>query len=1432
MMRSNFWLISAILLSVPFSEAVSQKLLNPKADYSQGRYFNYTNSEPGADITTTAIYFDKKGFLWSGGYTGVYRFDGMEYRGFPSGTTDKTGIAGNQVSSITEDRHGELWIATFGALNLLERKTWTFRHFFPDSTNLMDPSNRIHYIYPDSKGLLWLITGGDLFNFDPGKNKFRRFEIDSLSHRREMNAASRPGKLLEDREGRIWLATPYGLYCYDPAGDEFRSFHHTRGNNGSLPGNDITFITEDKTGKLWCAVNGHGLVLVSDPKQGIFLKIENRVRKNLQADFDNILTLLPDSKGNIWSFGYGTVSCFNPLQNQSKNYILPPQNEFLPIYHFPELRFEFAFEDGKGDIWFLHSLEGFLFRFDPDAETLRLSFVPNWSVFNAMVDNSGSFWFACGRNNIWSFTTDGIPFTVTPVANEFNVMGVRCNTITEDDRFLWIVLSSGIYRSKKNGMNFSFDPVKFFFPDGSSYASSILRDKDNNIWFARDNGTISALHPNRIDYTDYTLPEGHTGPVTDMRQDKNGNIWFISPYVIFRKGRDENIISMYSITNDSLSDYISGGLFNVFIDSKDNMWFASFGNGIYSLNIETGRVKFYGPSQGLDMPFGDYCMRIAEDSKGKIMALYFMKGLFSLDPDLGHFSKIGSDHHLTEARIFMDLFIDNNDRIVLSHSEGFTFFDSGKNKIDNVVHPMPTGKAIMFKTREGNLLFCSGNQLLHFRDTMTINTSVPQVLITSLLVNGKEYSDFNNGASDITDVDRIELDHRENNLRISFVALNYRHASRNMYRYFLKGIDNDTVTVGADFRFAEYKKIRPGTYTFWVTGSNDDKVWNETGRTLEITINRPWYSSGLFYVLTFFIISSTIILIFQWRTRYLRHEKEMMEKIVEERTAELKQKNMQIEELDRVKTRFFAEISHEIRTPLSLIVGPVETMISEKEGEDDEFTVKWLKVIRRNGKRLLELVNQLLDISKLDAGKMKLILEKSDIFKNLRILAAGFQSVAETRKIEFIVRIPDEPLLEYFDRDKTEKITSNLLINAFKFTPAGGKVVCDIRSICLDITGKSPVLHITISDTGTGIRREDIDKIFDRFFSMDGEWDSDGRGTGIGLALTSEFVKMMHGQIHVSSEPGKGSEFSVSIPLGIGHLNENDYFLVDSVGDELTEKDCIPYSVIETSVPNSDTDQNKQQLLVIEDNDDLRHFLRDNLSNDFTVIESGNGRSGLESALSRIPDIIITDIIMHDLNGLDICRQLKEDERTSHIPIIMLTARTTADDRIAGLKSGADDYLFKPFDIHELKARIVNLLNQRQILKKRFGLLTGYELQAADIESVDEKFLKKVSEIIKNNIRDFDFDVGALQEKLGMSRVHLYRKIKAIAGISPHDMIYNYRMQEAARLIKSKSGNYAEISFSVGFSNPAYFSKWFRDYYGVSPREYFTQINNAKDQTL
>jgi CheY-like chemotaxis protein/AraC-like DNA-binding protein/nitrogen-specific signal transduction histidine kinase len=521
------------------------------------------------------------------------------------------------------------------------------------------------------------------------------------------------------------------------------------------------------------------------------------------------------------------------------------------------------------------------------------------------------------------------------------------------------------------------------------------------------------------------------------------------------------------------------------------------------------------------------------------------------------------------------------------------------------------------------------------------------------------------------------------------------------------------------------------------------------------------------------------------------------------------------EVIDGIKSKFFANISHEFRTPLTLILGPAEKI----EKNQSTNPVKDARIITRNSKRLLQLVNQLLDLSKLDAGKLKLEASAGNIVSFVKGTALSFESFSESRDVLLRIKSDKEFIEVYFDREKMIKVLSNLLSNAFKFTPQMGNVIITITET-LDKT-----VEIKIRNNGVGIQQKELPKLFDRFYQVDSSQTKEYEGTGIGLALVRELIELHHGTITVDSETGDNekpgwTEFTIILPLGRAHLKDDEITTADKDKTEKNttleeEKYLSPKALVESEPVQDNT---KTMVLVVEDNYDMRQYIKESLSDSYVVEEAVNGEQGVRIAENIVPDLIISDLMMPKMDGNELARILKNDERTSHIPIIILTAKSGQENKIEGLQTGADDYLTKPFDLQELRVRVENLINIRKKLQEKFSKGEFLSKPAGKkLKSIDEKFLARVLEVIEKHLSEEDFSIEECSSEVGMSRTHLHKKLRALVGKSPSQYVRTVRLYRAKLMIEEEKGNISEVAYSVGFSSPAYFSKCFKDQFGYPP---------------
>ena len=671
----------------------------------------------------------------------------------------------------------------------------------------------------------------------------------------------------------------------------------------------------------------------------------------------------------------------------------------------------------------------------------------------------------------------------------------------------------------------------------------------------------------------------------------------------------------------------------------------------------------------------------------------------------------------------------------------------------------------------------------------------------------------------ISELKNITFPYYQNDLRFDYIGLQYSEPEKNKYKYILENFDEDWVTAGIQ-KNATYTNLEPGEYIFRVTAANRDGVWNKKGASLKIIITPPWWKTNPAYF--FFALLFFSIIYFIWKMQLkrirIKHDYEMSRFEAEK-----------LHEVEEMKSRFFTNISHEFRTPLTLILGPVKQIIEKLNNskmKDD------LIVVHRNANKLLGLVNQLLDISKIESGKMKLRASAQNIVALLKAYVLSFVSYVERKKITLEFKSTEDEIIAYIDKEKIEKIFNNILSNAFKFTPEGGSITVGVKIVYNHPPSTNyqfpKCIEITISDTGIGIPEENISNIFDRFYQVDGSHKREQVGTGIGLALTKELVELHKGKIQVESEEGKGTIFTVSIPIGKEHLSPDDIYVTEMEKDNANEPEQIITEFDDNLIKLNEDKFNinlygngsSPLLLIVEDNADVRNYIAGNLKGDYRILEAADGEEGWNMSIENLPDLIISDVMMPKMDGIELCKKLKTDKRTSHIPLILLTVKAENQDKIEGFETGADEYIMKPFQPEILIARIQNLIEQRKRIQEHFKNEGIINLEEAKITSVDKKFLQNVFNIIAENISNPSFSVQSLAEKSAVSYQLLHKKIVCLTGEPPVELIRRIRLLKAAELIENKFGNISEIAIEVGFNNPAYFSECFKKQFGLSPSQY------------
>jgi signal transduction histidine kinase/DNA-binding response OmpR family regulator len=657
---------------------------------------------------------------------------------------------------------------------------------------------------------------------------------------------------------------------------------------------------------------------------------------------------------------------------------------------------------------------------------------------------------------------------------------------------------------------------------------------------------------------------------------------------------------------------------------------------------------------------------------------------------------------------------------------------------------------------------------------------------------------------DISVTEEIVFKSSQNVFAIDYVALDFQQLKNNQYAYIMEGFDKDWNYVGKQ-RTASYTNLNPGTYTFKVKATNNDGVWNEKPAEIQVVVLPPWYRTWWAFFLYAMMLVAALV--------FLRRVIEMRERFKSDLRLKEKEKE-QIRELDKLKTNFFTNISHEFRTPLTLIISPLERFFAENPDLPEKQKSQF-KLIHRNAKQLLKLINQLLDLSKLEAGKFTPEISQSDIVEFLEKITFSFKNLAEQKQIDLTFVTEPKQLMAFYDADILEKVVTNLLSNAFKYTPEKGKIEVSLEPT-YQLDGQLDKVQILVKDTGSGISPQHISNIFNRFYQIQESTQPQIVGTGVGLALCKELILLHRGDISVASIPQEGSTFKVILPASASSFERS------WIKETTKEIGIETLTVLKKTVPKNDKssiNSEKPIVLIAEDNEELREYIKEVLSDNFEVLEADNGKLAWEKALNYIPDLIISDWMMPELTGVEFCGLVKENVKTSHIPVIILTSKSNNESKIVGWEVGADDYITKPFNANLLEVRVKNLLEIRRKLRERFTQEVEIQPKEITLNTADEHFLERAIRTVEENIDNPAFDIQQLESELKMSNMQLYRKLKSLTNLSGNEFIRNIRLKRAVQLLETESYTVSEIAYKVGFNDPSYFTRIFKKEYGKSPSE-------------
>ncbi|MXN90771.1 response regulator [Flavobacterium sp. Sd200] len=1353
------------------------------------KFENYDTANGISSSTCLEIFQDKEGFLWFGTIDGLNKFDGYDFEIFRPSLTDRNAISNNRINVITEDNRGRLWIGTGSGLNIYDKQQQRFYKvsFSADKSyreiiNCLLFSKQDNSLYIGTKnGLIKLRLNGSLAEIaqHPDFERFRKSAKDKSTDNENIT------NIVKDNSDSIWFVTDGGyLNCFDISKKNISKYAIDIEGGGFL-GHLPKQLLIDGEGNLLIG-NDLSRMYVFDTQKHISTKI-SCTSKSMP-----VFHILKDKNGIIWAStdGYGIY-----LLDSKGSVIQHIQHDNDDPFSLPNNQPSKILQDKDGIYW--------IASYNKGVNKLAIS----KSVF-------GHYYYKYGESSGLS----------TKIA--------QAVTQTRDGK-IWIGTDGG-------GLNLFDEKNKRFSyfratPGSSTSLSSdkilYLKEGQNNTLYIGtwDRGLTEF---NTVSHISTAYKHDPNNPyslgqntVWCIENDKQGRVWLgtSSAGLNLFDPKTKRFYSYKNIPGNSNS-LTNNFVFSLYADSKNRLFIGTAQGICYTVltkdtamppklvfkplevkNISENRVNF-----------------ITEDQLHNIW-IGTDVGLYELYPDL-KFKKAFSVANGLPNNFIVGIQEDNQHRIWITSKSGLSVLEAN-GKITNFnIHDGLQGTEYqsksIFKTIDGRIIAggINGFNIFNPADIKQESIKLKPYLTELRLFNKKVNAGdtINNRIilqQAISALKAIELKYNEGYLNIGFVALNYNNQERVQYAYRMLGLHENFIEPGSE-RMATYSSLPPGNYTFEVLASEDGN-WAKAGKTaLQLTILPPPWKTWWAYTLYGIIVIAGLWFGMRYYTRKVQEEKE--------------------HELDQMKLRFFINVSHEFRTPLTLILNPVDRILSSYN--DPEQVKNAAQLIQRSSRRLLYLVNQLLDFRKVDLGEAALELQRVNVEKFTKDIFKLFEDLAKTKGLNVVFTSTIKNRVGLLDPDKLEKILTNLLSNAIKFTPSGGTVTVTLEvveenrnSVVLKAKDAGGFVKITVSDTGIGFKQEHLKDVFRRFFHADAGM----AGTGIGLNYTKALVELHKGKISVSSTEGLGSTFTILLPLNLkpskkaaGVTDVLDYAIdtnpIKSVEYEIAISNEEKSQAGDDELPTSET--NRPVVVIVEDNKELRTHLKNELAGQFKVKEASNGLLGLEMIKKYYPDIVISDVMMPQMDGFEMCRQLKNTLEVSHIPVILLTARSLEEDRIEGYDTGADEYLPKPFNINVLKARINNLLEARKRSRERFVNLGGVmPATKVSTNTVDEIFLDKATKVVLDNITNVDFSLEDVIGEMGMGRSQFYRKINAMTGQNPSNFIRTIKLKHAAELLLTKQHSVKEITHMCGFNSSAYFTKTFKELFGKTPTQYIDE---------
>lgn len=1309
------------------------------------------------------------------------------------------GLSQSTVFSIAQDKLGNMWFATYDGVNKYDGYAFTvYQHDENDPNSIANDISRI--VMTDSKGHIWIGTRDGLSYYDEEKDKFQNFFYEKNGKHLQVNGIVElsPDQLLVSTFGglimfdiptskfindtfstamhkmiasalyrhddRIYIGTPSdGLYCYSIPQEKLEKLTYIPSSK------QIQSILQQSPTHLWVATEGSGLFLINPESQKA--RIYRHSPSNPQSISSNyIRSLSLDSQNRLWIGTFNDLNIYNEVSDSFMSYGSNP----VESGSLSQRSVRSIFMDSQGGMW-LGTYFGGLNYYHPVRN--RFKNIKRIPFKNSLSDNVVSCIVEDKKKNLWIGTNDGglnlyIPNTqqfVHYVLQENQREGgsgsndIKSVYVDEQRGLVYIGAHAGglSILHRNSGRIENFNQRNSRLVNENVYA--ILPDGENNFLL----GTLSALvhfNPEKRSFTTITKDQDGTPitvqKITTLFRDSQKRLWIGGEegISVFRQnGTDIQEIPILPVST------VTKAFTNYIYEAVDGLIWVGTREGFYCFNEKNKEVRRYTTANGLPNNVV-YC--ILEDAYGRLW-MSTNRGISCFNPETEKF-------------------------------RNFTEADGLQSNQFNT--------SSCYRASNGEMYFGGINGLTTFRPELLLdNPYTPPVVITKLeLFNKTVRPDDETGilTKNISDTKSITLKSWQTAFSLEFVVSNYISGQHNIFAYKLEAYDKEWYYL-TNKRTVSYSNLPQGTYHFMVKAANNDGKWNTTPTVLEIVILPVWYKTWWAIILFFFTFIGFITFVF----RFFWLRKSMEAKLeIEHRDKEHR------EEINQMKMRFFINISHELRTPLTLILAPLQEIISKI---NDRWTRNQLEYIQRNANRLLHLVNQLMDYRRAELGVFELKVKRGNSHRLIRENFLYYDKLARHKEINYAFLSQQEEKEGLFDPNYLELIVNNLLSNAFKYTDNG-------KSITVTLKEENNWLVLQVSDTGTGIPINKQGKVFERFYQVE----SQHIGSGIGLSLVQLLVVLHHGHIELESKEGEGSTFSVYLPQDL-----SAYKLSEQADPNTPEEEQQAYSTnskdmyfIDTEKMENETvgtgDKKRGTILIVEDNQEIRHYLCNGLADLFNMLEAGDGEEALEILKCNEVDIIITDVMMPNMNGIKLCKSVKQNIRTCHIPVIILSAKTDIKDQLEALQVGADDYIPKPFTLAVLTSKIQNMMRTRRHMLERYAKSLEVEPEKITFNAIDEELLKRAVKIVEENMDNIEFSTDKFAQKMNMSRSNLHLKLKAITGESAIDFIRKVRFKKATELLKGGRYTVSEVSSMIGFNSPSYFATCFKKYVGCLPTEY------------